>query len=241
MSGMSSSESGTTTTIELMSDSPSHIRLPLKSDNPRVDDRTDAEIIDQQAYDVFRHYAWNQCRATVENAHETWREAAEIERLQALELQALNAATTEARRIEWVAASEATRSRIFNPAVRDIVIQSQAAAASEATHIESAAASEATRFEHATVPMITEDQQQADQRWRDSDEGQAQVGILDDIFQSLSTDNDMNDMLTSMTLGPTAFQDPLRPTRTQNVQEPNLQIVQPHQSDPALPSTRSYG
>jgi hypothetical protein len=211
MSGMSSSESGTTTTIELMSDSPSPPRLPLKSDNQRGEHRTDAEIIEQQAQDMQRHEAWHWCRLTVESAHDTWREATQIVELQAQELQALNAAASEARRME---------------AAQIVELQAQAVA------------SETTRIEHATIPMTTENQQQADQRWRESNEGQAQIGELDDLIRELSADNDMSDMLTSMTLKPVAPLGPLEPTRARNAQESNLQIVQPHHSDPAMPSTR---
>ncbi len=102
-------------------------------------------------------------------------------------------------------------------------MQFQAIATPEAPPIENAAASE--------------DQQQTDQRWRESDEARVQGGMLDDIIQSF--DSDMMDELNTLTLGSTASQNPMSPLRSQHIQEPSLQMTRPLQSDLAGSSTQS--
>jgi hypothetical protein len=92
-SGASSSESGTTTTDDLMSDSSSSsiVRIPLKSQNQQVDNRSQAEIISQQAFDVQNHHQWNQHPEVIEELHRTWREAIKVAEQQAQEQRAIEA------------------------------------------------------------------------------------------------------------------------------------------------------
>jgi hypothetical protein len=213
----------------MMSDSssPPLIRIPLKSENQPVENRTQAEIISQQAYDVQNHHEWNQQPALIEELHKTWKEAIKVAELQAREQLAIDAVTTEQRRLEWVAASEATQSRILSPAVqedwRSPVTQFPAIAAPEAPPIEIAATSE--------------DQQQTDQQWRESDDARIQGNILDDIIYGL--DDDMIGELQSFTMESTASQNPVSPLRSLPIQEPSRQMMQPLQSDIAGPPTQS--
>jgi hypothetical protein len=134
---------------------------------------------------------------------------------------------TERQRREWVATNEATHSRIPSAAAqedcRSPVTQFPAIAAPEAPPIDIAATSE--------------DQQQIDQQWRESNEARIQRSILDDLIFGM--DDDMMGELQSLTVRSTASQNPVSPLRILPIQEPSRQMMQPLRSDIVDPPIQS--
>jgi hypothetical protein len=209
------------------SSSSSLVRIPLKSQNQQVDNRSQAEIISQQAHDVQNHHQWNQHPEVIEELHRTWREAIKVTEQQAQEQRAIEAVATERQRREWVATNEATHSRIPSAAAqedcRSPATQSPAIVAPEAPPTDIAATSE--------------DQQQIDQRWRESDDARIQRGMLDDLIFGME-DNLVGEPQSS-TVRSTALQDPVSPLRILPIQEHCRQMMRPYRPDVIDPPIQS--